>query len=112
MYDYYLSGPMRGYPDLNRAAFQAANDRLTSQGFTVWNPCVDGLPDYLPAKLYIMHDIEALLQCSEVYMLKGWEESVGATAEYYVAQWANIPIFIQDDQLDLTQQPQRIGLNP
>ena len=34
----YISGPMSGKPDLNRAAFDAAEKRLTAQGHFVINP--------------------------------------------------------------------------
>ena len=34
----YISGPMSGYPDLNRPAFDAAEKRLTAQGHFVINP--------------------------------------------------------------------------
>ena len=34
----FVSGPMTGYPDLNRPAFDAAEKRLTAQGHFVINP--------------------------------------------------------------------------
>ena len=34
----YCSGPMTGYPNLNRHAFDAAERRLTEQGHFVMNP--------------------------------------------------------------------------
>jgi len=97
LWDVYISGPMRGYEDLNRAAFTRASDLLTSKGLSVWNPCVDGLPDHLPPKLYIMHDIESLLNCRSIYMLDNWNMSLGANAEFHVAHWAEIPIFYEND---------------
>ena len=34
----FVSGPMTGYPDLNRSEFDAAENRLTAQGHFVINP--------------------------------------------------------------------------
>lgn len=34
----FVSGPMTGYPDLNRPAFDAAEKRLTARGHFVINP--------------------------------------------------------------------------
>ena len=34
----YISGPMTGLPDCNRAAFDAAAKRLAEQGFFAVNP--------------------------------------------------------------------------
>ena len=34
----YLSGPMTGYPDFNRASFHAAAAKLRDEGHWVYNP--------------------------------------------------------------------------
>lgn len=43
----------------------------------------------------IDRDIEALKKCSYVYMLRGWNGSVGARAEFALAQWMNLQIHYQ-----------------
>jgi hypothetical protein len=37
-YDFYLSGPMRGYLNLNKSMFALASHLLRSSGYTVFNP--------------------------------------------------------------------------
>lgn len=36
----YIAGPMTGYPDYNRAAFNAKASELTAEGHIVLNPAV------------------------------------------------------------------------
>ena len=41
--------------------------------------------------------VEELLKCDNLYLLPDWKDSQGATAEYYIARTAGIPI-VEIDQ--------------
>jgi len=91
----YVGGPMRGYKDLNFPAFNKAAQDLTDQMWEVINP-VDLNPD--PNADYIecmRKDIAALTTCHAIYLLKGWENSDGANAEYQVARMLDLKIYFE-----------------
>lgn len=85
----YISGPMRGYPEMNFPAFRAAKELLAEKGHGVVSPVdigetLDGggkrvctSQEYLRADLY-----EILAAgCDGMALLPGWEKSVGARCE-------------------------------
>lgn len=90
----YISGPMRGMPNLNFPAFDQAKSRLLQMGFWVVSPADMDRKDQttLPTAEYAKRDIAALFQCSHVAMLPGWEKSVGALAEFALARWLGLVI--------------------
>lgn len=118
----YIAGPMRGIKHYNFEAFENAENYLKSLGVTPINPhkidleitgktALD-LPDEtdwseLPKEFNIKdvarRDINALLSCDFVYLLKGYMYSHGATAELMVARWADMTIFYEDNPWDLRQ---------
>ena len=76
----YISGPMTGYKELNRPAFDKMAIILNNQGYTVVNPssvCVDGWE----WKDYMHHDLRMLRSCDAIVFLDGWEHSKGACIE-------------------------------
>lgn len=75
----FISGPMTAYEDYNRAAFNAAAKLLENDGYTVLNPAV--LPDGLKHEQYMQVCLTMLEQADEIYILAGWEGSVGARRE-------------------------------
>jgi hypothetical protein len=107
----YLAGPMTGYPDLNRAGFQAAAAQLRAQGHEPVNPhdlpprqhegvCPDSYSvsdDGHSAACYLRPCLAALLGCEEVRLLPGWESSTGACRERAVAVWSGIPVTLFDE---------------
>lgn len=92
----YLSGPMSGLPDLNAPAFHQAEEELRERyRCNVVNPIFTSYlmgddrshADYLKVSL-------ALVQTSDiVIMLPGWENSVGANAEYTEARRLGKTVF-------------------
>lgn len=94
----YVAGPMRGYPEENKPAFEAAK-KLIEQDFRNQGIEVqviiphDIMPKELngplPMEMYIRADVEVVLNSAIVYMLRGWEKSKGASAEHAIALWAN-----------------------
>lgn len=99
----YVAGPMRGIKDFNFPAFDAAADELRADGHEVFNPAdrdraVHGadvnksetgdLSD--PAVVASGFDLRAALgadmewicrDADAIYLLPGWSNSKGATAE-------------------------------
>ncbi len=106
----YIAGPMRRIPHFNFPAFDEAKALLMSQGHEVVSPAdLDRaigfdpwtLPDdydwsQVPASFSLdaamERDIQALMEVDAIAMLPGWEQSVGATAEYWLARWRGITV--------------------
>lgn len=113
----YIAGPMRGYPQFNFPAFFTAESQLTSLGHEVFNPAradndkfgvdVGALsPEGDEAKLgaqtgftvrdALNRDMEWITKHADgIYMLKGWEKSAGAFAEWAMARGIGIEIFYE-----------------
>lgn len=103
----YIAGPMRGKPLFNFPSFDAARDRLVADGWSVISPAdmdreigFDETKSYPPTKEFLdaamARDIEAIKKSDAIYMLRGWKESTGATAEYHLARWKHIPIYEEE----------------
>lgn len=87
----YLSGPMTGYPELNYPAFMAAAEHLRA---------LEGVEEvYNPAEWEKLNETEFDLQMAfedyckyiiwdaeYVFVLPGWQDSPGATAEVSLAR--------------------------
>jgi hypothetical protein len=103
----YLAGKMRGVKNFAFDKFDKARDELLKDGWEVISPAdidreVNGfdpfilpddydwntVPDTLKLDELIERDLKAVRECSAIYMLKGWETSLGARAEHAVAMWA------------------------
>lgn len=103
----YIAGPMRGHDDLNFPAFDRAADRLEAEGWRVVNPAdLDrqagiAISDCPPGEWtgfirpIARRDLDALVVCDAIYMLRGWENSKGATAEHAVAKWLELGIYYE-----------------
>lgn len=86
----YISGPMTGLPDLNRAEFERVEKLLDGDGLN---------PHKLPHNHgkthaeFMKEDLATLLRCDGVIMLKGWTLSEGAQLEHTVAVACGIPVY-------------------
>ena len=99
----YIAGPMRGYPRFNFEAFDDAEDELRMMGFIPISPAAmdrevgfdpdSSVPDKAFLDEAMRRDVDAILDSDCIVMLRGWESSVGATAEYHLAKWRHIPIY-------------------
>ena len=91
----YLSGPMTGMPDFNRAAFEKAEEECWLSGaIGVFNPKTF-IGKGLPYELCMKSDLKALFglcEQAEVVMvqLPGWRKSRGARLEHAVAEACGI----------------------
>lgn len=88
----YISGPITGMPDLNRAAFAETQAKLESLGYSVFNPLDKALPDSADWNAHMRADIVALMGCSQVAVLPGWRDSRGARLEVSIAHALGMPV--------------------
>lgn len=85
----YISGPITGWPELNKPLFDDVASQLRRAGYDVINPHDIGEPSeaLLPWASYLRADLIHMLQhATAVAMLPGWEGSRGARLELHVAQ--------------------------
>ena len=90
----YIAGPMRGLPDFNYPRFNACAATLREIGWHVVNPAeigaAYGTPEQInadPALLaaVVAAELHALETCDAVFLMYGWENSVGARKELAAA---------------------------
>ena len=88
----FISGPMSGYDNYNRAMFDLAEDFLHALGCAVFNPgnltCFDR--GWKHDEIMAI-DIFALKHCECILHLPGWERSKGAWEEAWRAKTFDIP---------------------
>lgn len=84
----FISGPMSGYPDNNKAAFMEAERMLKAAGFSVMNPAWLECDENFDAEDFLAIDMAMLSRCDSIYQLDGWKDSLGAKAEFQSALWA------------------------
>ena len=102
----YVAGPMTGIPNFNFEAFDAAAAVMREAGWFVYNPAdndrergeearPDGVPQW-KLKHYMEIDLAQVCKSDAIFMLKGWEESKGATLEFNVADAVDVPAYTFD----------------
>lgn len=103
---YYLSGPMKGYPDHNWPAFTEACEILRRTGLTIVSPHEVNPAANVEAKLnpekypldYLRNDIiEMLNRCQSMILMKGWPKSRGVRLELDIALSLEWPIYYYHD---------------
>ena len=94
----YLSGPMTGISGENRAAFNAAANRLRATGFVVTNPAE--LPEGWTWERYMQQAMKELAPCEGVALLPGSWQSKGARMEISAALLMNKVIMSVDDWVE------------
>ncbi len=89
----YIAGPMRGYPQMNRPTFTAAEVIILALGdrFEVENPARCPDMDGWGTEEYMARDLPLLRQCQWVALLPGWQRSEGARREFACAVAHGIP---------------------
>ncbi|ELU2691000.1 DUF4406 domain-containing protein [Escherichia coli] len=89
----YIAGPMTGYPDYNRAAFNAKASELMAEGHIVLNPAV--LPGGLCQSEYMDICLAMVRSADAIYLHNRWEESVGARAEHALAEKLGLTVIYE-----------------
>lgn len=78
----YISGAISGRNiDEVRLQFGIAEARLKKLGYKTVNP-TKLCPKWFGWTLCMLIDLVALRTCDAIYLLPGWEESIGATIEF------------------------------
>lgn len=96
----YLAGPMTGYEGHNFPAFTSNAAWLRNHGYEVVNPAELEALETGPRKewaFYLKRDIRELLTCDSVAVMRGWENSPGATLEVYIGWRLGFSIFKAED---------------
>jgi hypothetical protein len=92
----YISGPMSGKPNLNFSEFDTARDMFLRLGYEVVSPAdLERQRGELPYLEALRDDLKHLLTCQAIFMLKGWQRSHGAKAEWYIANLLGFQIFYE-----------------
>ena len=102
----YIAGPMRGLPEHNFPAFNAAAARFREQGHEVANPVeigerLFGNSPSVPPTAYLHADILEVLRCDRIAVLPGWRGSVGARLEVALGVTLGLAIVDADSGLQL-----------
>ncbi|MCM1308849.1 MAG: DUF4406 domain-containing protein [Butyrivibrio sp.] len=94
----YISGPITGHDDYMRR-FGAAEDLLREQGCIVYNPAAVNqmMPPETDYEEYMAIAMTMLSFCDAIYMLRGWQESLGANREYGYALAKHLNIRFEED---------------
>ena len=105
----YVSGPITGHANLNRAAFDQAVAQLRELGLDAVNPheIADPTPEIIASwtteddrwSWFMRQDIKALVDCDAVYMIEGWQYSRGATIESMLARDIGLRVFYSMDAI-------------
>lgn len=107
----YLIGPMRGYPQYNFPAFDAASAKGRALGLSVVSPAdEDRKHGFCPStpeskvsvpaacRMFAERDVAIILSLHAedgdfVAVLPGWCRSVGSIAEVALAGWTMLPVY-------------------
>jgi len=93
---------MRGLPDFNFPAFDAAADDLRSRGFDVFSPAeldrdLDGPGVERPFVDYMARDLPEVCSADAIVLLPGWQRSTGARLEAHVAAAVGVKVWRYPD---------------
>ena len=100
----YIAGPMAGIENLNAEAFARAAEKLSADGWTVYDPVeigelygtaeeIQGDPELL-AKV-VKAELGFVARADAIYLLNGWERSVGTKRELLVALGCGLEIICE-----------------
>lgn len=90
---FYIAGPMSGLPGFNREAFMEAARLIRQKGHEVINPAL--LPATLPDSRYMPICTAMIDAADAVYMLEGWQQSLGARTERLYAKRQGKAVMLQ-----------------
>ena len=95
----YLSGPMTGLPDCNRAAFNSRAEAFRAAGYEVQNPADISVTfgTHKSYEFYFKRALRMMLTSDVVYVFGDYARSRGVNMELQVAQMAGMPIVREDE---------------
>lgn len=93
----YISGPMRGFENLNHQSFDAVN-RILDADWNVFSPAAkdraEGWDDTTSYATTIRADIQFLLAADAIILLPGWKKSEGARFEAEIARSLGLEFYV------------------
>lgn len=104
----YLAGPMTGFPEYNKPAFDAHAQALRAAGHTVISPAEESLPHLEPLRawpFYMRIALRQLLLADLLLLLPKWEASRGARIERSLARHLSIPCYYVDSAAEAALSP-------
>jgi hypothetical protein len=95
---YYIAGPMTGLPEYNYPAFEEAATRLRRRGRDVCSPHEINTESAADRGCrqwyeYMVDGVRALLDCTDIVLLDGWELSRGAALELEIAKSLGMAVY-------------------
>lgn len=98
----YIAGPMRGIPKRTYMRNFKLGAEWLQHMFKpekIYNPAIvqeqiEGFADK-PMRKIARFDFNELMSCDTIYMLRGWERSIGARAEHAYAVFAEMRILYE-----------------
>ena len=102
----YISGPISNDP-YHADAFNKASDYLNYLGYDVVNPLDIKAKNFTGPDREIKHwdycmrkAVKLLMDCDQIYMLEGWEDSRGAALEQKIALELAMPRMFETEDID------------
>lgn len=111
----YIAGPMRGKPESNFPAFNAATDRFRRVGWFVYSPVEIGEMVHkndpaVPGGAYLRADLRAIAECSAIALLPDWQNSTGARCEVAAAITIGLSFYDAETMAPIPP-PARVTIN-
>lgn len=98
----YISGPISGHDiEERRKVFNEVEAKLRRKGFDTINPTRNGLPAEATTHEHMRRDIELLMKCNCIYMMKHWSHSAGCMTEFHVARAIGLPVAFEESNQEI-----------
>lgn len=91
----YIAGAITNNPNY-KEQFKAAEEMLIAAGYAVINPCKNDGFEY---REYINMGLCELMHCDAIYLLKGYENSTGATLEHDYARTVGLIVIKEAEEV-------------
>lgn len=92
----YLSLPISGYDlEERRETARRAEERLSAE-WEVVSPLKNGLPADAGTHAHMRRDIELLLGCDAIYLMKRFTHSAGCMTEFHIATAIGLKVCFEE----------------
>ena len=101
----YISGPMSGYADFNRRRFAELAEKFRAMGLVVGSPPelneLHGLSDVEAYSEYMRGDYREICGYDAMFMMVGWQASVGCNRELRIATEMALAIIFEEGRVSI-----------